>query len=125
MLALILLTALFHKDIGCSKATPGREQQICRAISDSMEWTWMGHAIISPGWRVTWSSLRRVYCRQKLGAADLPALQALKKGSRDWRLESAADNLTRLLSPTNEPETSIFNPTNSQYILRQGCPGPQ
>jgi hypothetical protein len=50
-----------------------------------MEWTLMGHAIVSSGWRVTWAGLTRVYYQKKIDAADLPVLEDLKRGS-DWRL---------------------------------------
>ena len=85
-----------------------------------MEWTWFGHAIISPGWRVTWNGLRRVYCREKIGAADLKTLEHLRM-SPDWRLQDGAADLIRLLSPAGEPENGIFNPNNSGYVLRGGC----
>src|SRR5258708_5108531 len=111
---------MISRDIGCANVTPGRGNQICRALSDSMEWTWMGHAIISPGWRVTWNALRRVYCREKIGAADLTALETMKKSS-DWRLQDGADDLIRLVGSRGgtayEPENSIFNPENPYYIL--------
>src|SRR5215471_15491388 len=77
---------MISRDIGCANVTPGRANEICQALSDSMEWTWMGHAIISPGWRVTWNALRRVYCREGISASDLPTLEMLKQGS-DWRLQ--------------------------------------
>ena len=86
----------------------------------------MGHAIISPGWRVTWNALRRVYCREQISTADLPVLETLKIGS-DWRLEDGASDLIRLVgsSRANEPDNSIFNPTNPHYILKDGCVGAQ
>lgn len=84
----------------------------------------MGHAIISPGWRITWAGLARVYCREQITATDLPLLEALKKGS-DWRLQSGADDLIRLVSSKSgngtEPENSIFNPKHPDYILKNGC----
>jgi hypothetical protein len=117
---------MISRDIGCANVTRGRGKEICRALSDSMEWTWMGHAIISPGWRVTWNALRRVYCREKISAADLTALGTMKMGS-DWRLQDGADGLIRLVGsssgPANEPENSIFNPTNPHYLMKDGCAG--
>lgn len=118
---------MISRDIGCANVAAGRGREICQALSDSMEWTWMGHAIISPGWRVTWNALRRVYCREQLSAADLPALEAMKSGP-DWRLEDGANDLIRLIGsrgPAKESENSIFNPTNPQYILKDGCVGTQ
>jgi hypothetical protein len=115
---------MISRDIGCSNVTPERGREICQALSDAMEWTWMGHAIISPGWRVTWDALRRVYCREKISPADLTVLGTMKTGS-DWRLQDGADGLIRLVgsikSPSNEPETSVFNPRNPHYLLKNGC----
>jgi len=119
---------MVSRDIGCANVSSERGKEICQALSDSMEWTWMGHAIISPGWRVTWKSLRRVYCQEKPSAADLAVLERLKQGS-DWRLQDGADGLLRLVrsdsDPTYESENTIFNPTNAQYILKGGCKGDQ
>jgi hypothetical protein len=120
---------MISRDIGCANIALQRGKEICHALSDSMEWTWMGHAIISPGWRVTWNALRRVYCSEKISAVDLTALEAMKMGS-DWRLQSGADDLVRLVGsssggPANEPENSIFNPTNPNYLLKDGCVGDQ
>jgi len=118
---------MLSRDIGCANVAPARGKEICHALSDSMEWTWMGHAIVSPGWRVTWAALRRVYCREKISAADVKVLETMKMGS-DWRLQDGADELIRLLGSSsgglaNEPENSIFNPTNPHYILKNGCVG--
>jgi hypothetical protein len=117
---------MISRDIGCANAAPGRGKEICQALSDSMEWTWKGHAIVSPGWRVTWNTLRRVYCREKISAADVTVLETLKMGS-DWRLHDGADELIRLAGSSsglaNEPENSIFNPANPHYLLKEGCVG--
>jgi hypothetical protein len=119
---------MISRDIGCANVPSQRENEICQALSDSMEWTWMGHAIMSPGWRVTWTALRWVYCRERIGAVDLNALERMKRGS-DRRLQDGADGLIRLVGsrsgPPYESENSIFNPANSQYILKDGCAGGQ
>jgi len=115
------------REIGCSLAAPGRGQEICRALSASMEWTWMGHAIVSPGWRPTWRGLAHVWCAAHITEADLPVLETLRHASSDWRLESGADDLIRITKNRNgkgeEPENSIFNPRNQAYILKDGCTG--
>jgi hypothetical protein len=115
---------MISRDIGCANVEPGRGQQICRALSDSMEWTWMGHAIISPGWRVTWTGLRRVYCHEKIELVDVPVLKTMAARS-DWRLQDGAEDLIRLTGggATAEPENSIFNPKNPDYLLKDGCRG--
>ena len=111
-------------DLGCTDFEDGRVSQICRAIAGSMEWTWFGHAIILPGWRLTWDGLRQVHCAEQIGSKDRAALERLAT-ARDWRLQSASENLIRLLNVQegrdSEPENSIFNPTNNNYILRLRC----
>jgi hypothetical protein len=115
------------RDIGCAKAAPGRGQAICRSLSESMEWTWMGHAIIAPGWRPTWNALAHVWCTAHITDADLPVLEALRHASSDWRLESGTNDLIRIVKNTSgtgdEPGNSIFNPKNPSYILKGGCAG--
>jgi hypothetical protein len=129
LLALIAVMAwpgrgMMSRDIGCANMLSQRGKQLCQALSQSMEWTWMGHAIVSPGWRITWRSLRRVYCREGIGVGDLAVLQRLKRTS-DWRLQDAADDLIRLIGTAsgqvNEPENSIFSPANPDYLLKGGC----
>jgi hypothetical protein len=113
------------RDLGCAAVGSARGQEICAATSESMQWTWFGHAIVSPGWRPTPSTLRDVYCRQPIAAADLPVLDGLAQGSRDWRLQSTAEDLARILRNIDgrggEPENSMFHPQNPGYILRGGC----
>ena len=135
LLAAILLvpTAMFwprgplaSRDLGCANMEPKRAREICRALSETLAWTWLGHAVIAPGWRVTWNGLRRVYCGEQVSEADVPALEAMARAS-DWRLQSGAENLLRLLraaeGAVDEPETSIFNPLHSEYLLKNGCVG--
>lgn len=117
---------MMSKDIGCATASDARGKEICAALSESMEWTWMGHAIVSPGWRVTSNGLRETYCRTHVTAADIPALKELAKAT-DWRLESGADNLITLIENADgkgaKPENSVFHPKNGHYILKGGCGG--
>ena len=94
-------------------------------------WQWMGHATIAPGYKPSFEGARKVYCELKIGKDDIAALQRLKqydpkqKWVPDWRLESGADMLLRILAnldgKADEPENSIFNPKNSGYILKNGC----
>jgi hypothetical protein len=119
LLALIAVMAwpgrgMMSRDIGCANMLSQRGKQLCQALSQSMEWTWMGHAIVSPGWRIKW----------RIGVGDLAVLQRLKRTS-DWRLQDAADDLIRLIGTAsgqvNEPENSIFSPANPDYLLKGGC----
>jgi hypothetical protein len=78
-----------------------------------MERTRMGHAIVSPGWRLTWRGLAHVWCTLQITGADMPVLQDLRQTSSHWRLEEGADDLMRILKNRggtgDEPENSMFN----------------
>ena len=88
---------LASRDLGCANMEPKRARETCRALSETLAWTWLGHAVITPGWRVTWNGLRRVYCGEQVSEADVPALEAMTRAS-DWRLQSGAGNLLRLVA---------------------------
>ena len=94
-------------------------------IERNLEFTWLGHAIISPGYRSTWKTVVAVWCEQQITRQDMKTLHALSE-SEDWRLASAAESLLRLLTGHDqygspEAENSIFNPSNPSYLLRDGC----
>ena len=90
-----------------------------------MQWTWMGHAIVSPGWRVTFQSVVRTYCGEKISGKDIKSLEALRQSSTDWRTESGADFLLRLVrnmdGSAHEDLSGVFGPHNNAYIVRNGC----
>src|SRR5260221_14504225 len=88
------------RNLGCDRQL-GRAQEICHRLEREMQWTWTGHAIISPGWRVTFKSVARTYCAERVGPKDIPALQTLRQTSKDWRAESGADFLIQLVQNKN------------------------
>jgi hypothetical protein len=117
-------THMHGRDIGCTKADSGRARVICEAIAASMEWTWLGHAVISPGYRPTFDSARKVYCHLKINKDDVAILQKLKTDgvAGDWRLESGANDLLQLVDNNKVNDGSVFSPQNPNYILKDGCP---
>ena len=124
--------SLSSRDIGCAEVAPGRLRQICDAVSASLTWQWMGHATVAPGYKPSFNGIRNVYCKLKIGKDDVKSLQILKqydprrKWLPEWRLEFGADMLLRIVAnldnADHEPVSSIFNPKNSSYILKNGCP---
>jgi hypothetical protein len=119
-------TNMTSRDLGCAAVSDIRASVICRRLQREMQWTWTGHAIISPGWRVTFRSVVRTYCGEKVGSKDVKSLEALRRSSTDWRTESGADFLLRLVrnldGSAHEDAGSIFNAHNPSYILKDGCP---
>lgn len=108
----------------CASVTPARTQEICQAMAASFTWQWSGHAIIAPGYKPDLQTIGKAYCRAKITQADAPALEKLRQ-SMDWRLQSAAEQLQKILSAqegtSQEPENSVFNPKSPHYVLRGGC----
>lgn len=115
------------RQLDCREYGDSRAGEICRALTANMEYEWFGHAIIAPGYRVTFETARLVYCELKIAPADLPVLGELLQ-AEDWRLQNGADFLIRLATGhdrhgTPEAEVSIFNPSHPEYILKEGCGG--
>ena len=85
--------SLTTRDLGCTELSVGRSRQICEAISASLTWQWMGHAIIAPGYKPSFEGIRKVYCALKIGKPDVGVLKDLKrydpkrKSVPDWRLK--------------------------------------
>src|SRR5690349_24450778 len=102
-----------------SYSSDARAMQLCCALEKDLSWSWWGHAIVSPGWRIDWDGVRDVYCRQKVDATDVDTLTRLSRGDRS-QLQSGAGFLLRLVQGDDDA-TSIFNPQNPQYLLRGGC----
>ncbi len=133
-LMLVLFVLVFTRsplrghELACAAFASPHEQKVCKTLSDTMEWEWFGHAIVAPGWRVTWNSVRLTFCDLKLSSSDLLALEAmdrvlLSSPAADWRLAFGVSGLIRLLRPESDP-ASIFNPDNPSYILKDGCLAP-
>ncbi|MBP7252885.1 MAG: hypothetical protein KBA75_05300 [Alphaproteobacteria bacterium] len=107
-----------------------RAAEICKAIAKNLGWEWMGHATIAPGFKPSFVGIGKTYCQAKITKDDLPTLLELKnytpRGTgADWRLESAADMLTRLVNNLDgkgdEPKNSVYHPESPNYLLKQGC----
>ncbi|MFY9316956.1 MAG: hypothetical protein WAO95_15535 [Burkholderiales bacterium] len=121
----------YGRNIGCGEVASGRPQQICEAIAASLTWQWMGHAVLAPGNKPSFEGIRKVYCALQIGKGDVETLQRLRnydpirRRRPDWRLESAADMLLRIVvnldGRGDEPENSVFNPKSADYILKSGC----
>ncbi len=115
------------RDLACYVFEEGRALDLCNMASREMKWTWMGHAMISPGYRMNFPAIKAIYCEAKLTQDDIPVLRFMKKRSLDWRLDSMTDNMIVLLETIqgigDEPENSVYHPKNPEYVLRGGCEG--
>ncbi len=116
----------YSRQADCEKQVDARAREICASIERHLEYACCGHAIVSPGYRATRTTVKNVWCEQRIEQKDATVLRALAE-ARDWRLSSAAESLLRLLTGRDrygavESEASIFHPANSSYLLKGGCP---
>jgi hypothetical protein len=114
------------RQLDCQLQAADRARAICASIERHLEFTCCGHAVIDPGFRPTWMTIREVWCEQRIGASDETVLRVLA-GAQDWRLVSAAGSLLRLSTGHDpdgapEPSSSVFDLSNPDYLLREGCP---
>jgi len=138
-------TRTYSRDLGCGQFALARSQAICHELERSMEWTWLGHAIVSPGWRLSFAGVTKVFCRLAITAADVAALIPMTEWAgriapADWRLQNGAqwlvyllgdkgldqltsDTIRRQVKLAISESTSIWNPENPAYPLRGGCAG--
>jgi hypothetical protein len=66
--------SLYTRNLSCDKRFAARELAICKALERELEWIWTGHAIISPGYRTTFESARRIFCSLPISARDTRSL---------------------------------------------------
>ena len=120
-----LATWRYSRDMRCGEQTDARMRELCTSIERNLEYTCCGHAIISPGYRVTLKTVAAVWCEQGVRQQDSPALIALSK-SEDLRLAGTAESLLRLSAGhdqygTPEAEVSVLHPSHPSYLLKDGC----
>jgi hypothetical protein len=79
-LSVVIFTAsaeadsLYTRNLACDRRFAARELAICKALERELEWVWTGHAIISPGYRTTFASARRIFCSLPITAGDTRSL---------------------------------------------------
>ena len=66
--------SLYSRNLSCKDWTAARSNEICRTLEREMEWTWTGHAIVSPSFRITFATVRRTYCAISVSSQDTAAL---------------------------------------------------
>lgn len=54
--------SLYTRHLACEEQFTGRSREICQALEHALEWTWTGHAIFSPSYRIKTEGILRAYC---------------------------------------------------------------
>ena len=91
--------SLYSRDLVCQQQPSDRAKKICRALERELEWTWKGHAIISPSYRMTIDGERRVFCQLPITVKDVIVLvnMALDSVFGDNMSQAQIDNGSRSL----------------------------
>jgi hypothetical protein len=95
--------SLYSRNLSCPRFAAPRERQICQSLEWEMEWTWTGHAIIAPSFRVTFETAKKVFCALSLSAADTLALVDIVV-----RIERNPDNAMASLQLANGSRFLLF-----------------
>jgi hypothetical protein len=66
--------ALYTRNLACDKFSSTRAIEICTALEDALKWSWTGHAIISPSFRMNIERERQVYCELPILKTDTSIL---------------------------------------------------
>ncbi|MDH3702613.1 MAG: hypothetical protein OEU46_14995 [Alphaproteobacteria bacterium] len=95
--------SLYSRDLDCETQGSPRARDICTAVEHGLEWTWKGHAIISPSFRATTKTTAGVFCTLTIGPNDTPTLVQMaldtnyRKNTQEALINNAAGNLLKLL----------------------------
>ena len=65
---------LYSRNLLCDNQASRRSREICTALQDALEWSWTGHAIISPSFRISTERLKDVYCSLPIVPGDTSEL---------------------------------------------------
>lgn len=120
--------SMLSRQLGCEYQAKGEDRNLCLLLQNKEEWTWLGHGGAFPGWRVTSRTICSTYYKYEISEAHLAQLERMRQvnsGDIDWRLQAGLDGLLRILkgrgTPSPEEASSIFNPQNPSYILKDNC----
>ena len=65
---------IYSRNLNCSRWGEKSFHTICEALERELEWTWTGHAIVSPSFRMTAQGAKRAYCGLPVTASMTPSL---------------------------------------------------
>ncbi len=90
----ILADSLYSRDLDCELQPSSRALAICNKLEQALQWHWTGHAIISPGFRINFDSVRQVYCTLPVTKEDTEILlnMALDSESKQGTAQAQINN---------------------------------
>lgn len=100
----------YSKDLHCDSFQNVRQTEICKSLEKYQEYTFTGHAIVSAGYRPTFTTATRAWCELSLTETDLQLLDKLQYelvGHNE--LSTGASMLFNMLDTKLNPETSAYS----------------
>lgn len=140
MIPLVLLTLLwlvawgdfaewrYSKNMHCEKMQNSREGEICKSIEKYQEYEFVGHAMISAGYRSSFATAKKAWCELSLTESDLMLLKEMQFDHRlPPQLVSGSEMLFSLLdaklhpNPDLYPVSGVYSPQSPGYLLKAPC----
>jgi hypothetical protein len=109
-------------DLRCGNHQAPRARSICEAVSQDLEFGWQSGASSAVGYAVTPRTIKKVFCRLRIRADDVPALSSLNQTREEERLRAAARDMLQLLGVAPYSQRSgVYNASDPRYALKGGC----
>lgn len=95
--------SLYTRNLHCEQQPSKRSKEICHALEHALEWTWTGHNIISPSFRLSFKGIRHAYCTLPITTKDIESLVEMalnsegKSGMRPAQINNGATSLLLML----------------------------
>lgn len=109
-------------ELGCGDHQAPRARAICEAVSQDMEFGWQSRDGGAVGYGVTPRTIKKVFCRLRIGKADVSALKTLDAPREQDRVREAARHMLQLLRvEPHHGRPGVYNPDDPRYVLKTGC----
>jgi hypothetical protein len=108
--------------VACGDHQGPRARAICQAVWQDMEFGWQSGSGGSVGYAVTPRTIKKVFCRLRIGKDDVPALEGLVAPREQARVRQAARDLLQLLRV--EPyrrQAGVYHVDDPRYVLKTRC----
>lgn len=117
----------YSKNLHCMTYQNARRVEICRSIEKYQEYGFFGHAIISAGYRPSFTTVKKAWCELSLTEADLKLLKDMQYDySLSPQLMDGSGMLYSLLNAnlnqgSNLYIGSVYDTSSPDYLIKDGC----
>ena len=118
----------YSKNLHCAELQNPRKIEICKSIEKYQEYEFFGHAMISAGYRSSFTTTKKAWCELSLTEADFALLEDMRYDyGLSSQLRTGSGMLYNLLDANLNPDSnlylgSVYGTSSSDYLIRDGCP---